>query len=198
MNTNFFFSNFSGAAGTSQQNSGISRQKSLISLVSRDMPNFWAPTPSRGRPPPQWKISGPTSVGLCSFFLPDLSSSNHFPQVSNLENAFGDEGQGVKMPPIHRNPSRNVWTPFRAATPPPAQPLLIVGTVLRTARTGGDWQGLMFCPLSPSPFLGHTPQYGWDFPEEIPERPRKRSQSVSWNSPREYGWDAPNAIIQGI
>ena len=23
----------------------------------------------------------------------------------------------------------------------------------------------------------------------IPERPRKHSQSVSWNSPREYGWD---------
>ena len=26
---------------------------------------------------------------------------------------------------------------------------------------------------------------------KIPERPRKRSQSVSWNSRREYGWDAP-------
>ena len=33
---------------------------------------------------------------------------------------------------------------------------------------------------------------------EIPERPRKRSQSVSWNSRREYSWDAPNPIIQGI
>ena len=33
---------------------------------------------------------------------------------------------------------------------------------------------------------------------KIPERPRKRSQSVSWNFPREYGWDAPNPIIQGI
>ena len=32
----------------------------------------------------------------------------------------------------------------------------------------------------------------------IPERPRKRSQSVSWNSPREYGWDPPSPIIQGI
>ena len=27
--------------------------------------------------------------------------------------------------------------------------------------------------------FGPYPQYGWDFPEEIPERPRKRSQSVS-------------------
>ena len=33
---------------------------------------------------------------------------------------------------------------------------------------------------------------------KIPERPRKRSQSVSWNFPREYGWDAPNPRIQGI
>ena len=33
---------------------------------------------------------------------------------------------------------------------------------------------------------------------KTPERPRKRSQSVSWNFPREYGWDAPNPIIQGI
>ena len=33
---------------------------------------------------------------------------------------------------------------------------------------------------------------------KTPERPRKRSQSVSWNSRREYGWDAPNPVIQGI
>ena len=46
--------------------------------------------------------------------------------------------------------------------------------------------------------FGPYPQYGWDFPEEIPERPRKRSQRISWNFPREYGWDAPNPIIQGI
>ena len=46
----FFFSNFLGAARISQQNPGTSRSKSLISLVSRDIPNFLAPTPSRGRP----------------------------------------------------------------------------------------------------------------------------------------------------
>ena len=33
---------------------------------------------------------------------------------------------------------------------------------------------------------------------KIPERPRKGSESFSWNSPREYGWDPPNPIIQGI
>ena len=33
---------------------------------------------------------------------------------------------------------------------------------------------------------------------KIPERPWKRSQSVSWNSPQQYGWDAPSPIIQVI
>ena len=67
LNTNLFFSNFS----LSQQNPGISRPKSLISLVSRDISNFLAPTRSRGRPLPHWKISGPKSLGLGSFFFPD-------------------------------------------------------------------------------------------------------------------------------
>ena len=43
LNTNFSFSSFSGTSGISRQNPGISRQWSLISLVSRDIPNFWAP-----------------------------------------------------------------------------------------------------------------------------------------------------------
>ena len=62
------------------------------------------------------------------------------------------------------------------------------------------WPALGDQELKPSQgsFYGPYPQYGWDFPEEIPERPRKRSQSVSWNFPREYGWDAPSPIIQGI
>ena len=51
--------------------------------------------------------------------------------------------------------------------------------------------------------MGHTPTpvrlglFGRNS-GKIPERPRKRSQSVSWNIPREYGWDAPSPIIQGI
>ena len=71
LNTNFLFSNFSGNSGISRQNPGISRPKSLISLVSRDVSNFLAPTRSRGRPPPHPKISGPKSLGLGSFFLPE-------------------------------------------------------------------------------------------------------------------------------
>ena len=71
MNTNCFFSNFSGSGRISRQNPGISRQTSLISLVSRDIPNFLAPTHSRGRPPPHQKISGLKSLGLGSFFVPE-------------------------------------------------------------------------------------------------------------------------------
>ena len=72
LNPNIFFSNFSGASGISRQNPGISRPKSLIPWVSRDIPNFLAPAPSRGRPPPHQKISGLKSLGLGSFFVPDL------------------------------------------------------------------------------------------------------------------------------
>ena len=76
LNTNFFSSCFSGAAGISQQqNPGTSRPKSLISLVSRDIPNLLGPTPSRGRPLPHRKISGLKSLGLCSFFVPDGSAT---------------------------------------------------------------------------------------------------------------------------
>ena len=49
--------------------------------------------------------------------------------------------------------------------------------------------------------VGHTPVRLGLFGRnsgKIPERPRKRSQSVSCNFPREYGWDAPNPTIQGI
>ena len=75
LNTSLFFSNFSGAPGISRPNPGISRPKSLISLDSRGIPNFLAPTPSCGRPLPHRKISGLRSLGLCSFFAPDLRGS---------------------------------------------------------------------------------------------------------------------------
>ena len=75
----------------------------------------------------------------------------------------------------------------------------------RTSMTRGVFKKLRSEKLRAEfsfPKFGPYPQYGWDLPEEIPEeapeRPRKRSQSVSWDSPREYGWDTPNPIIQGI
>ena len=70
LNPNIFFSNFSGASGISRQNPGISRQKSLIPWLSRDIPNFLAPPHSRGKPPAHQKISGLKSLGLSSFFVP--------------------------------------------------------------------------------------------------------------------------------
>ena len=49
--------------------------------------------------------------------------------------------------------------------------------------------------------LGHTPSTAGTFRKKFRKdsgRHRKCSQSVSWNFPREYGWDAPSPIIQGI
>ena len=44
LNTNFFFSNFSGTPGMSRQNPRISRQKVWLPWVSKNIPNFLAPT----------------------------------------------------------------------------------------------------------------------------------------------------------
>ena len=48
--------------------------------------------------------------------------------------------------------------------------------------------------------MGHTPNTAGTFrkkSQKKSERPWKHSQSVSWNSLREYGWDPPSPIIQG-
>ena len=71
-----FFSNFSGAPGISQQKSRDIPPKVwfpwVTGWVSRDVSNFLAPTPSCGRTPPHPKISGPKSLGLGSFFFPEI------------------------------------------------------------------------------------------------------------------------------
>ena len=94
---NIFFSNFSGASGISQQNPGISRQKSLIPWVSRDIPNFLAPTPSRGRPPPHQKISGLKSLGLGSFFVPDSLEAHERQRKFNYLNSCRSCFSGVHL-----------------------------------------------------------------------------------------------------
>ena len=67
LNTNFFFSNFSGTPGISRQNPGISRQKSLISLVSRDILNFLAPPLRVEDPYPTGKYPD-SKVWVCALF----------------------------------------------------------------------------------------------------------------------------------
>ena len=87
LNTNFFFSSFSGTAGISRQNTGISHQKSLISLVSRDMPNFLAPTPSRGRLLPHRKISGLKEFGFALLFRTCVESLIPFVRIHSGNNS---------------------------------------------------------------------------------------------------------------
>ena len=72
LNTNFFFSNFSGTSGISRQNPGISHPKSLISPGFEGHTELFGPHPFTWKDPqPHRRISGPESLGLGSFFFSD-------------------------------------------------------------------------------------------------------------------------------
>ena len=73
LNTIFFLNR--APPGYPSKIPGYPDKKSLISLVSRDAPNFLAPIPSSGRPLPKRNISGLKSLGLGSFFVPDLGKA---------------------------------------------------------------------------------------------------------------------------
>ena len=68
------------------------------------MPNFLAPTPSRKRPPPHPKISGPKSLGLGSFFLPD--NGTHKITSSNFGHG---EVRVYRGPGVPRGVQRTTW-----------------------------------------------------------------------------------------
>ena len=85
----------------SWQNPGTSHQKVCYSWVSRDIPSFLTPTPSRGRPPPQQKDIRLKSLGLCSFLFP------WFPEILGLVPRCGWEfnrgrGRGWESRPLSR------------------------------------------------------------------------------------------------
>ena len=69
---NFSSHAFRAPPGLPRKIPGYPAKKVGFSLVLRDIPNLLAPPHSRGRPPPQPKISGPKSLGLCSFSLPEI------------------------------------------------------------------------------------------------------------------------------
>ena len=64
LNTNFFFSIFSGTRGISRQKSRDIPPKRLFPWVPKDILNSLGPTPSRRRPPSHLKISGTESLAL--------------------------------------------------------------------------------------------------------------------------------------
>ena len=82
----FFSQTFRALPGYPGKIPGYPAKKSVIPWVSRDMPNFLAPTPSRGRPPPHPKISGPKSLGLGSFFVPDEKCFVASPSQKSAQN----------------------------------------------------------------------------------------------------------------
>ena len=61
-----FFLNFSGAPGLSWQNPGVSRQKVSFPWLSKDIPNFLAPTPSCERPPSGSSKPHPSKPHSCN------------------------------------------------------------------------------------------------------------------------------------
>ena len=62
LNTNFFSQTFRAPPG--HPGKIPARKKVWFPWASRDIPNFSAPTPSCGRPPPHPKISRPKSLGF--------------------------------------------------------------------------------------------------------------------------------------
>ena len=91
----FFSQTFRAFPGYPGKIPGYPAKKSLIPWVSRDIPNFLAPTLSRGRPPPHRKISGLKSLGLGSFFVPEKSGFSFWFQF------LPKEGVGVFLPPLN-------------------------------------------------------------------------------------------------
>ena len=72
LNTNFFFSNFSGTSGISRQNPGISRPKSLISLVFEGRIELFGPHPFTWKTPTPLENIRTKKFGFGFFFLPDI------------------------------------------------------------------------------------------------------------------------------
>ena len=72
LNTNLYFLKLFGHPRDIPAKSRDIPPKNLVSLVSKDIPNFWPPPLHVQNPPPHPKISGPKSLGLGSFFLPEI------------------------------------------------------------------------------------------------------------------------------
>ena len=87
LNTNFFL-NFSGhPRDIPAKIPGCPAKKFAFPGFRRTYRTFLAPTPSRGRPPPHPKISGPKSLGLGSLFFPPVSFPP--PLCPSLKRAVG-------------------------------------------------------------------------------------------------------------
>ena len=81
----FLSQTFRARPGYPTKNPGISCQKVWFSGFRRTYRTFWAPTPSSGRPPPHPKMSGPKSLGLSSFVMPEeIQECSYEPMGSDV------------------------------------------------------------------------------------------------------------------
>ena len=76
LNTNFFYQTFRAPPGYPGKIPGYPAKKSW---VSRDVPNFSPPPPSRGRPPPHRKISQTKKVWVWDLCVPSLEEGKRPP-----------------------------------------------------------------------------------------------------------------------
>ena len=88
LSTNFFSQTFWAPRENPGKIPRYPTEKVWFPWVSKDIPNFLAPTLSRRRPPPHLKISGPKSLGLGSFFVPELFGT--FPHIFSLYQSFSE------------------------------------------------------------------------------------------------------------
>ena len=123
-----------------------------------------------------WALSAPPSdpLGpLIFFMLSRLAAPNLYLLGRCSPKNWGENANIKKLDPHPRgNPGRFTLQFF----------MLFSGLNLR--RLG--FSRFLFLGWAIPPSTAGT---FWKIFLKIPERPRKRSQSISWNSPREYGWD---------
>ena len=103
-----------------------------------------------------------------------------------------EKGQHLPAPEVYKNQS-----PKKKENCPNSLIYIRNNRCLKLRRCRPEFRCckvLLIFGLHPQPRLGLSGGNSG----KTPERPRKHSQSVSWNSPREYGWDPQNPIIQSI
>ena len=83
MSKTYFSQTFRAPPGCPARNPGISRQKVWFPCVSKDTPNFWAATPSRGRPPAPPEDIRTKKFGFGFLFLPEFHGATPAPSTTH-------------------------------------------------------------------------------------------------------------------
>ena len=120
---NFFGQAFRVPPGYPSKNPGISRKKVWFPWVSKDIPNFLARTPSRGRPPPHPKILFFLMYGVVTLlgdrFLSSAGTGRNFALSMRVPNPSPvlDKNPAPMGPEILSRTGAGVWSKAPKAFP---------------------------------------------------------------------------------